>query len=60
LPEEVEDAFVPEGELRSLEEKSNKLLREYCKLYFGSDCTTSAYFFETTDTGFGACFLIKN
>jgi hypothetical protein len=35
------------------------MLREYAKLYYG-DPLTSAYFFETNDSGFGACFLIKN
>jgi len=36
----------------------NELMREYVKLYFG-EAHANAYFFETTETGFGACFLIK-
>ena len=59
LSADVEDAFFPTGNLRDLEIASNKKLREYTNLYF-SDAHSNAYFFETTDTGFGACFLIKS
>lgn len=41
-----------------MEDYANQLMREYVKLYFGF-CISSVYFFETTDTGFGACFLVK-
>ena len=60
IPEgEDQDVFYPEGDLKTLEEAANKVLKEYTNLYFG-DAISNAYFFETTDTGFGAVFLIKN
>jgi len=58
-PEIDSEAFRPTGNLLALEKTSNELLREYAKLYYG-DPLTSAYFFETNESGFGACFLIKN
>lgn len=60
LPEDVEDAFYPTGQLRSLEEKMNSILFDYLKLYFENNGLGSAYFFETDDSGFGACVGIKN
>lgn len=59
LDAEVEDAYFPSGQLLELEKGTNKVLSEYTSLYFG-DADASAYYFETTDTGFGACFLIKS
>ena len=54
-----EPPFVPSGMLLELEGMANISLREYSKLYFG-DAITNAYFFETTESGFGAVFLIKH
>lgn len=59
LPEDVQDAFYPTGQLLSLEEKMNSILFDYLKLYFENGIA-SAYFFETDDSGFGACVGIKN
>ena len=53
------DAFFTSGDLLEMEEKSNEVLRNYSKLYF-NDALSSAYFFETNENGFGACFLIKS
>ena len=43
----------------SLEKTTNERLREYVRLYFG-DAHTNAYYFETTDSGFGSVWLVKN
>lgn len=53
-----EPPYTVSGELQVMEDYANQLMREYVKLYFGF-CISSVYFFETTDTGFGACFLVK-
>ena len=42
-----------------MEQTANKVLAEYTNLYFG-DAQSNAYFFETSDTGFGSAWLIKN
>jgi len=59
LDEGVDDAFFPDGDLLALERTTNERLREYVHLYFG-DAQANAYYFETTDTGFGSVWLIKN
>ena len=53
-----EDAPLPNERLREFEVKANKALSHYANLYFES-CITSAYFFETAESGFGSVFLIK-
>lgn len=57
--EDMSEAFFPSDDLKEMEEKANKQLKEYAHLYFANPIA-NAYFFETTDTGFGACYLIKN
>ena len=49
---------MPNERLRDFEVKANKALAAYANLYFES-AITSAYFFETAESGFGAAFLIK-
>ena len=55
----MSDAFYPTGNLKDMEEKANTMIKEYSNLYF-TNPLSNAYFFETTDTGFGATYLIKN
>ena len=55
----MSEAFYPSGLLKEMEEKANLMLKEYSTLYFTNPIANS-YFFETTDSGFGACYLILN
>lgn len=57
--EDMSDAFYPSGDLKEMEESANSMLKEYAKLYY-TNPLANVYFFETTETGFGACYLIKN
>ena len=57
--EDMSDAFYPSGNLLEMENKANNVLKEYAKLYY-TNPLSNAYFFETTETGFGAWYLIKN
>ena len=55
----MSDAFYPTGNLKEMEAKANTMIKEYSLLYFANPLA-NAYFFETTESGFGACFLIMN
>mmetsp|Transcript_7495 Transcript_7495/g.8516 ORF Transcript_7495/g.8516 Transcript_7495/m.8516 type:complete len:180 (+) Transcript_7495:167-706(+) len=55
----MSDAFYPTGLLKDMEEKANIMIKEYSSLYF-TNPISNAYFFETTDSGFGGCYLILN
>ena len=57
--EDMSDAFYPTGSLKEMEEKANVMVKEYSNLYFANPLA-NAYFFETTESGFGACYLIMN
>lgn len=57
--EDMSDAFYPTGNLKEMENKANAMIKEYATLYF-TNPLANAYFFETTDSGFGACYLIMN
>ncbi len=53
------EAFYPTGLLKEMEEQANDMIKEYSTLYY-THPLSNAYFFETTDEGFGACYLILN
>lgn len=55
----MSEAFYPSGNLKELEQTANVMVKEYAGLYF-TNPLANAYFFETSETGFGACYLIKN
>lgn len=55
----MSEAFYPSGNLKEMETKANSMIKEYAILYF-TNPLANAYFFETTEEGFGACFLIMN
>lgn len=55
----MSEAFYPSGLLRDMEEQANDMIKEYSNLYF-TNPLSNAYFFETTEEGFGACYLILN
>lgn len=55
----MSDAFYPTGNLKEMEQNANTMVKEYASLYF-TNPISNAYFFETTDSGFGACYLILN
>lgn len=55
----MSEAFYPTGILKEMEETANSMLKDYAKLYY-TNPLANAYFFETTETGFGTCLLIKN
>jgi capping protein beta len=57
--DDMSDAFYPSGSLLEMEQKGNVMIKEYAGLYFANPIA-NVYFFETTDSGFGACYLIKN
>lgn len=57
--DDMSDAFYPSGDLKEMEQKANAMVKEYATLYF-TNPLANAYFFETTDSGFGACYLIMN
>lgn len=57
--EDMSDAFYPSGNLQEMEQQANTMIKEYAILYFANPLANS-YFFETTESGFGACYLIKN
>jgi len=51
------DGFLPDKRLRAMEEMANSIFDAYRNLYFEGG-NSSAYFFETDDQNFGACWLI--
>lgn len=55
----MSEAFYPTGSLKEMEGKANLMIKEYAGLYF-TNPLANAYFFETTESGFGACYLIIN
>lgn len=55
----MSDAFYPTGLLKEMEENANGMIKEYAALYF-TNPIANTYFFETTDSGFGGCYLIFN
>ena len=57
--EDMSEAFYPSGSLKEMESQANLMIREYASLYY-TNPIANAYFFETTDSGFGACYLIRN
>lgn len=57
--DDMSDAFYPSGSLLELEQKGNAMIKEYASLYFANPLA-NVYFFETTESGFGACYLIIN
>lgn len=54
------EAVYPSADLLALEQKFNDVFQRYAMLYFDQGNTlTSVYLFDTTNAGFGGCFLIK-
>jgi capping protein beta len=51
--EDMSDAFYPSGNLKDMEKGANTVLKEYAKLYY-TNPLANAFFFETTESGFGA------
>ena len=58
-PGEEEDIIYPSPDFLSMETQANEIFLRYAKLYYDEHFHTSVYFFDTDDSGFGSCWLIK-
>ena len=42
-----------------MEQEANMVFQRYAWLYYDENFHTSVYFFDTDDSGFGSCWLVK-
>jgi len=55
----IEDGLSPSAELRKLEAEANKVFALYVHQYYGTNASTSVYFWDLEDKGFASCWLVK-
>lgn len=54
-----EEAIYPSQDLLVMEQTANEVFARYAKMYYDNNVSTSVYFFDTDDNGFGSCWLVK-
>ena len=42
-----------------MEVRANEVFERYCKGYYDNNYLSSVYFFDTDDSGFGSCWMVK-
>lgn len=54
-----DQVIYPSHDLLLMEQQANLVFHRYAQLYYDQKFLTSVYFFDTKDSGFGSCWLVK-